>query len=70
MADDEVDNIEKKLNVRTLTRVKGNYAQAFEKIQCIIENEKLNIKSLILKLNSIDDDNITIFSTDSAYIKK
>ena len=69
MTDDEVDYIEKQLNARTLARLKGRYANTIENIRSIFEGNMLDVKSLILKLNALDDDNITIFSTDKA-VKK
>ena len=67
--DDEVDYIEKQLNARTLARLKGRYANVTVKICNIIEDKRLNIKALILNLCSLDDDNITIFSTNKAFKK-
>ena len=59
--------IEKELNARTVARLKGRYANVTEKIRKIIKGRRLNIKTLILNLCSLDDDNITIFSTDKAF---
>lgn len=67
--DDEVNNIEKQLNARTLARLKGRYAGVIEEICNIIEDRRLNIKVLILKLCSLDDKNITVFSSDEAFRK-
>ena len=67
--DDEVNYIEKQLNARTLARLKGRYANVTVKICSIIEDKRLNIKILILSLCSLDDNNITIFSTDKAFKK-
>ena len=47
--------------------MKGKYAEVSENIRSIIEDRKLNINSLILKLCSLDDDNTTIFSTDDVF---
>ena len=69
LAENEVDYIEKQLNARTLARLKGRYANTIVIICNIIENERLHIKELILKLRSLDDDNITIFSTDEVFNK-
>ena len=64
--ENEVDCIEKQLNVHTLARLKRKYANATVKIYNIMEGERLNIKALILNLCSLDDDKNTIFSTDEA----
>ena len=69
LAENEVDYIEKQLNARTLARLKGRYANTIVIICNIIKNERLHIKELILKLRSLDDDNITIFSTDEVFNK-
>ena len=47
--------------------MKEKYTEVFENIQLIIQGRKLDINSLILKLCSHDDDNITIFSTNDAF---
>ena len=65
--EDEVDYIERQLNARTLGKLKGKYAVMIENIRNIFEGKNLDVNSLILKLSSIDDDNITIFSTDRAF---
>ena len=65
--DDEVDCIEKQLNSRTLARLKGRYAKIIGAIRNIFECKKLDVETLILNLCSLDDDNITIFSTDEAF---
>ena len=49
--------------------MKGKYAEVYGNIQQIIEDKKLDVKSLIVKLCSLDDENITIFSTDNAFKK-
>ena len=66
LAVDEVDYIEKQLNARTLARLKGKYAVMIGRIHDIFEDKNLNVNSLILKLSSLDDNNITIFSTSRA----
>ena len=58
---------EKKLKAHTLAKLKGKFAEVFENIRIIIEDRKLDIKSLILRLCSVDDNNITVFSTDNAF---
>ena len=58
---------EKQLKARTLAKLKGKYAEVFEKIRLIIESRKLDVNSLIIKLCLLDDDNTTIFSTDDAF---
>ena len=69
VTDGEVDYIEKELNARTLARLKGKYAVMIGRIHDILKDKNLNVNSLILKLSSLDDDNITIFSTDTAFEK-
>lgn len=69
MVDDEVDYIEKQLNARTIVKLKGRYANVTVKLRNIFENEKLDVQSSILELCSLDDENITIFSTDTAFKK-
>ena len=59
----------KQLQARTIIKLKGKYAVMVEKLRLVIENRKLDINSLILKLCSLDDNNTTIFSTDKAFIK-
>jgi len=61
--------IEKQLNARTLIKLKGRYAEVSENIRQIIEDKKLDVCSLISKLCYLDDDNVTIFSTDEAFTK-
>ena len=60
---------EKQLKARTLVRLKGKYASIVNKIQCIIEEKNLDIKKLILNLCAADEDNLTIFSTDEAFVR-
>ena len=55
------------LKARTITKLKGRYAAVVEKLRLIIDSQKLDITSLILKLRSIDEDNTTIFSTDKVF---
>ena len=59
----------KQLQARTIIKLKGKYAAMFDKLRLIIESKKLDINSLIVKLCSLDENNITIFSTDKAFIK-
>ena len=59
----------KQLRARTITELRGEYANVFDRLRCIIEKKKLDIPSLILRLCSLDDDNTTIFSTDLAFKK-
>ena len=67
LAENEVDYIEKQLNAHTLARLRGRYAEVTVKVHNIIKNKRLNIEALILSLCILDDDNITIFSTDRAF---
>ena len=69
IADDTEHNLEttKQLKARTLAKLKGKYAEVSEKIRLIIEDKKLDVNSLIIKLCLLDDDKITIFSTDDAF---
>ena len=62
----DMDNV-KQMRACTITKLKGRYAAVVEKLRLIIDNRKLSINSLILKLCSLDEDNITIFSTDKAF---
>ena len=57
----------KELHADTITNLKGNYAAIVENLRLIIESRKLNIKSLIVMLCSLDEDNTTIFSTNKAF---
>ena len=66
---DDTGTIEKQLRARTLTRLKGKYASIVNKIQHIIEQKNLDIKQLILNLCATDEDNVTVFSTDEAFIR-
>ena len=67
--EEEVNYSEKVLNARTLTKLRGRYASVISNLRMIFERQKLNVKSLILCLASLDDDNMTIFSTDEAFKK-
>ena len=60
---------EKQLRSRTLTKLRGKYANIVNKIRCIIEEKNFDIKQLILNLCAADEDNLTVFSTDEAFIK-
>ena len=54
----------KQLKVRTIIKLKGKYGTVVDNIRLIIDKQKLDITSLIVRLCSIDVDNTTIFSTD------
>ena len=58
-----------KLRARTLTDLKGKYAKIVIKVQEIIENKNFDIKKLILRLCAADEENLTIFSSDEAFLK-
>ena len=62
----EVESV-RQLKVRTITKLKGKYAVVVDKLRLIIDSQKLDITSLILKLCSLDEDNTTIFSTDKVF---
>ena len=66
---DDTGTIEKQLRARTLVRLNGKYAKIVNKIQYIIEQKNINIKQLILNLCAADEDNVTVFSTDEAFIR-
>ena len=57
----------RQLKARTITKLKGKYAAVVDKLRLIIDNQKLDIISLILRLCSLDEDNTTIFSTDKTF---
>ena len=57
----------RQLQARTITKLKGKYAAAVDKLRQIIDSQKLDINSLILQLCSIDEENTTIFSTDKVF---
>ena len=61
--------IEKQLRARTLTRLKGKYASVVIKIKCIIEEKHFDINQLILSLCTADEENLTVFSSDEAFLK-
>ena len=65
--DYEVDYTERKLNADLIAKLKGRYAEIIGKMCGIFVNKKIDIYSQIVKLCSLDDDNITIFSTDRAF---
>ena len=60
---------EKQLRGRTLIKLRGKYANILNRIQCIFEEKNLDIKQLILNLCATDEENLTVFSTDEAFIK-
>ena len=60
---------EVQLHARTITRLKGKYANVVGKIKCAIEQQKYDTDQLILNLSATDDENQTIFSTDEAFVK-
>ena len=60
---------EKELGARTLTKLKGKYANIVNRIRCIIEEKNLDITELILNLCATDEENLTVFSTDEVFIK-
>ena len=66
---DDVATAEKQLKARTILRLKGKYANIVNKIQHIIEEKNLDIQQLILSLCAADDDNLTVFSTDEAFVR-
>ena len=59
--------IEKQLRARTLTKLKGKYANIVIKVQRIIEKQNFDIKELILSLCVADEENTTIFSSNKAF---
>ena len=67
--DDEVNYIEKELKARTLTKLKGKFAYVIFKLQSIFEQQKLDVRSLMVYLCAVDINNMTIFSTDEAFKK-
>ena len=58
----DAENV-KQFNVHTIIKLKGKYAIVVDKLRLIIDSQKLDITSQILKLCSLDEDNTTIFST-------
>ena len=71
---DDNDNAEfvaakKTLKARTLIKLKGKYANVVQRIRCIIEKNNFDIQALILNLCAADEENLTVFSSDEAFIK-
>ena len=66
---DDPGTIEKRLRSHTLIRLKGKYASIVNKIKCIIEEKHIDINQLILSLCTADEENLTIFSSDEAFLK-
>ena len=66
---DEVNYIERQLNACTILKLKGRYAVMFHEIMNVFEEKKLDVQSLMLHLCALDEDNVTIFSTDLAFKK-
>ena len=56
----------RQLKSHTIIELKGKYAAVVDKIRLIIDSQKLDINSLIIRLCSLDEDNTTIFSTNKA----
>lgn len=59
---------EKRLRVRMLTTFKGKYAKIVDRIQNIIEEKNVDIERLILNLCASDEENVTVFSSDKAFV--
>ena len=57
------------MRARTLARLKGKYANIVNKIKCIIEEKHFDINQLILSLCTADEENLTVFSSDEAFLK-
>ena len=57
----------KQLKARTIKKLKGRYAAVVDKLRLIIDSQKLDITSLILKLRSLDENKTTIFSTNEVF---
>ena len=57
------------LRARTLTSLKAKYSKIVIKVQHIIEKENFDVKELILRLCAADEENLTIFSSDEAFLK-
>ena len=66
VTDGEADYIEKELNARTVSVLRRRYANIIVNICNIFKGKNLDINSLILTLAALDNDKITIFSTDEA----
>ncbi|XP_065900894.1 uncharacterized protein [Dysidea avara] len=60
---------ERQLRSRTITKLKGKYAKVAIKIKHEFEQQKYDVRELILTLSASDDENQTIFSTDEAFVK-
>ena len=67
LGDGTKEIIEKKLRAYTITTLKGRFAEVVMRIKEVIENTKLDVNSLIVKLCALDEDSSTIFSTDNAF---
>jgi len=59
----------KYLQVKEFTKWKGKLAAIVTKIKGIIDNQQYDIQELILNLCVVDEDKITVFSTDEAFAK-
>ena len=57
------------LRARKLTSLKGKYSNILIKVKHIIEKENFDIKELILRLCAADEEKLTIFSSDEAFLK-
>ena len=66
---DDAEITIKQLRICTLAKLKGKYANIVTKIQHIIEEKELDIKQLIVSLCVADEGNLTIFSTDEAFVR-
>ena len=56
------------LRAHILTSLKVKYSKIVIKVQHIIEKENFDIKELILSLCAADEENLTIFSSDEAFL--
>ena len=65
----DLEVTEDQLRASRLATLKGKYTEICKKLQLIIQERKLDVNSLILKLCSHDEDNITVFFTDDAFKK-
>ena len=54
---------------RVITKLKGKYVQTVQRILQIFDEKGINIETLITYLCSCDENNLTIFSTDEAFVK-
>ena len=52
-----------------ISKLKGSYAKVVIPIKQIIDKQNIDIESLILHLGACDTTNLTIFSTDEAFVK-